>query len=60
MGAGDKIELIEAHPERMPVRDVLDLLYFDCNNREGARRASGLEALTPVWREIFAKQAAGD
>jgi len=60
VGAGDKIELIEAHPERMPVREVLNLLYFDRNDREGARRASGLEALTPVWRDIFAKQAAGD
>jgi MOSC domain-containing protein YiiM len=57
VGAGDKIELLEAHPERMSVREVLNLLYFDRHNREGALRASGLEALTPLWRELFAKQA---
>jgi MOSC domain-containing protein YiiM len=59
VGAGDKIELVEAHPERMSVRDVLNLLYFDRNDREGARRASALEALTPLWREMFAEYAVG-
>jgi MOSC domain-containing protein YiiM len=59
VGAGDEIDLIEAHPEAVSIRDILHLLYFDRENREEARRASRLEALTPRWREIFVGQAAG-
>jgi MOSC domain-containing protein YiiM len=58
VGAGDRIELMESHPEQMSVRQVVHLLYFDTENREAARRASNLEALTPRWREIFARRAA--
>jgi MOSC domain-containing protein YiiM len=57
VGAGDEITLVEAHPERMSVREVINLLYFDRDNREGAGRAAGIEALTPRWREIFAERA---
>jgi MOSC domain-containing protein YiiM len=58
VGAGDRIELMESHPEQMSVHEVVHLLYFDTENREAARRASNLEALTPRWREIFARRAA--
>ncbi len=60
VGAGDLIELVEQHPERMSVRQVINLLYFDRDNREASLRASNLEALTPLWRELFAKQAFGE
>jgi MOSC domain-containing protein YiiM len=56
VGAGDRIELVEADQARMTVREVIKLLYFDKENKEGALRASKLEALTPLWREIFAER----
>ncbi len=57
VGAGDRIELVEKSRERMSVRQVVHLLYFDKENREDARRAAGLEALTPRWRAIFAERS---
>jgi hypothetical protein len=39
---------------------VINLLYFDRDNREASLLASNLEALTPLWRELFAKQALGE
>jgi len=57
VGAGDEIELLEAHPEAVSIHDIIQLLYFDRDNSEAARRASRLDALTPRWREIFAEQA---
>jgi MOSC domain-containing protein YiiM len=57
-GAGDPIERIETHPERMSIREVIHLLYFNHENYEDARRAAALEALTPLWRQIFAERAA--
>jgi MOSC domain-containing protein YiiM len=32
VGAGDTIELLEAHPEAVSIRDILHLLYFDRDN----------------------------
>ncbi|MEO8286607.1 MAG: MOSC domain-containing protein [Chloroflexota bacterium] len=58
VGAGDMIERVETHPERMTVREVIHLLYFDPENREDSLRAAGLEALTPRWRDIFASRVA--
>lgn len=60
VGAGDKIELLEQHPERISVRRLINLLYFERDNREASLSASNLEALTPLWRELFAKQATGE
>lgn len=59
VGAGDRIELVEADKARMTVREVLNLLYFDTGNKEAVRKASRLEALTPRWREIFAERGIG-
>jgi MOSC domain-containing protein YiiM len=56
VGAGDRIELVEAAEEGMTVREVIKLLYFDKDNKEAALRASKLEALTPLWRELFAER----
>ncbi len=60
VGAGDKIELVKPAQYGMAVRDVLNLLYFDKGDREAARKAAGLEALTPRWREIFAERVMRD
>lgn len=57
VAAGDQIELVKTDANRMTVADVVHLLYFDTTNKEAARKASELEALTPRWREIFAERA---
>ena len=57
VGAGDQIELVEEDKAGMSVRQVVNLLYFDDENVEDARRASELDALTPRWRNIFAERA---
>jgi len=57
VGTGDQISLLEANNSGMTVREVVNLLYFDTGNKEAARKASTLEALTPRWREIFAERA---
>ena len=54
VGAGDAIELVRTDPNRMTVREINHLLYFDTDNLIGAQRALAIEALSPGWRESFA------
>jgi MOSC domain-containing protein YiiM len=56
VGAGDIFELVEADSEGLSVREVLRLLYFEPDNLRGMARAAQLEALTPLWREIFTER----
>lgn len=53
VGAGDNIERTTIGPERMTVREVCRLLYFDPQNLEGAKRALRVRALSSEWREPF-------
>lgn len=53
VGAGDAFELVESDQGRMTVREVSDLLFFEPDDLEGARRALGIDALSPGWRESF-------
>lgn len=53
VGAGDNIERTTIGPERMTVREVCRLLYFDPQNLEGAKRALRFRALSPGWRGPF-------
>ncbi len=53
VGAGDEFARGEIHPERMTVRDMCHLLYFDSKNLDGARKALRIAALSPGWRESF-------
>jgi len=53
VGAGDVIERITIDSERMTVREVCHLLYFDPKNVEGARKALRIQALSPGWRQSF-------
>lgn len=53
VGAGDVFEIVERDPERMTVREISDLLFFEPDNLEGARRALRIEALSPGWRDSF-------
>jgi MOSC domain-containing protein YiiM len=54
VGAGDPIELVEADPQGITVRQMINLLYFEPDNFALMAKAADLEALTPRWREIFA------
>lgn len=51
--AGDIIERVHSEPERMTVREIGHLLYFDKGNLEGARRALRQAALSTGWRRAF-------
>ncbi len=53
VGAGDGLKLVENDPERMTVRDICHLYYFDPNNLEDCKRAIRIDALSPGWREGF-------
>ena len=53
VGAGDVIERVESDPERMTVRQMSHLLFFEPENLEGAKRALGVRALSPGWRDSF-------
>jgi MOSC domain-containing protein YiiM len=58
VGAGDVVERIRADPERMTVREICHLLYFDPENLEGARKALRIRALSPGWRQSFEERLA--
>lgn len=53
VGVGDGLELVENEPEKMTVRDICHLYYFDPKNLEDCKRAIRIEALSPGWREGF-------
>lgn len=53
IGAGDIIEKVYDDPVGMSIVEVNDLLYFDKDNTDGARKALGVKALSPGWRTSF-------
>lgn len=53
VGAGDSIELVTPDPIGMSVAEINHLLYFDKGNVENARRALGIEGMSPGWRGSF-------
>jgi MOSC domain-containing protein YiiM len=56
VGAGDTFDLVDSDPERMTVREMSYLLFFDPENLEGARRALRIRALSPWWRDSFTER----
>ncbi len=54
VGAGDVIELVERNPKSMTVADVNNLLYFDKENLEAAKKALRIPALSHGWKGSFA------
>ncbi len=58
VGAGDAFERVKTDDERMTVREVSHLLYFDPDNLEGARKALRVQALSPGWRGSFEERLA--
>ncbi|MCH9008427.1 MOSC domain-containing protein [candidate division KSB1 bacterium] len=58
VGAGDVIERVKVDAERMTVREINHLLYFDQKNLEGAKKALRIRALSPGWRGSFKERSA--
>lgn len=58
VGAGDVIERVKVDAERMTVREINHLLYFDQKNLEGAQKALRIRALSPGWRGSFKERSA--
>ncbi|MCA1718454.1 MAG: MOSC domain-containing protein [Actinobacteria bacterium] len=58
VGAGDVFERVESDPERMSVREMSHLLFFEPKNLEGAKRALRVRALSPGWRDSFEQRLA--
>src|SRR5215217_1369087 len=58
VGAGDVVDRVRTDPERMTVREICRLLYFDPENLEGARKALRISALSPGWRQSFEERLA--
>ncbi len=58
VGAGDALDRIRTDPERMTVREMCRLLYFDPENLQGARKALRIRALSPGWRQSFEERLA--
>ena len=53
VGPGDIIHRLSAHPVGMTVRQLSNLLYFEKDDLDGARRALRIEAMSPGWRQSF-------
>jgi MOSC domain-containing protein YiiM len=56
VGAGDKITLEREDPQRMSIRVINHLLYFE-PNAELAAKAVRIESLTPSWKDGFREMA---
>ena len=53
VGPGDIIHRLSTHPVGMTVRQISNLLYFEKNDLDGARRALRIESMSPGWRQSF-------
>lgn len=58
VGVGDGLYRVRTDPERITVREMCHLLYFDPENLEGARKALRIRALSPGWRQSFGARLA--
>jgi MOSC domain-containing protein YiiM len=58
VGAGDGLDRVRTDPERITVREMCHLLYFDPENLEGAKNALRIRALSPGWQQSFEERLA--
>ena len=58
VGAGDVFDRLRTEPERMTVREICHLLYFDPENLRGANKALRIRALSPGWQQSFVERLA--
>lgn len=57
--AGDMFEPVGEGSDRMTVRQMTHLLYFEPDNKKDAERALRIETLSPGWRQSFEERIAG-
>lgn len=55
IAAGEAITRIEVASASMSITEILNLRYFDRDNREKIARARKLPALSPSWKRDFTK-----
>lgn len=55
ISAGEAITRIEVASASMSITEILNLRYFDRDNREKIARARKLPALSPSWKRDFTK-----
>ncbi len=60
VAAGDEIVALERHPAGIPVYDVARVYLLDRQDRATVARLATLEALSPRWRERFARLLSGE
>lgn len=53
VGPGDAIHRLSTHPVAITVQQMSNLLYFEKDDFDGARRALRIDALSPGWRQSF-------
>jgi MOSC domain-containing protein YiiM len=58
VGVGDGLDRVRTDPERITVRELCHLLYFDPGNLERTRKALRIRALSPGWRQSFEERLA--
>jgi MOSC domain-containing protein YiiM len=56
VGSGDAIERLKTDPEQLTVREVIRIAFFDRDNAALIEKAIRVQALSPEWRQRFAKQ----
>jgi MOSC domain-containing protein YiiM len=56
VGEGDAIARIRSDPDRLSIREVSRIMYLAPDDVDGARRALRVQALSPTWRDSFAKR----
>lgn len=59
IAVGDRVEVVERHPARVPVYEVARVYAFDRDDVASARRLAEHERLDPAWRAHFAERLAG-
>ncbi|MFQ6031068.1 MAG: MOSC domain-containing protein [Dehalococcoidia bacterium] len=57
VATGDILERVKVDPERMTVREIYHLLYYEKEKLEGAQKALRIAALSPGWRGAFEQMA---
>lgn len=59
ISVGDRVEIAERHPARVPVYEVARVYAFDREDVEAMRRLAAHERLDPAWRAYFDEKLAG-
>jgi MOSC domain-containing protein YiiM len=59
IAVGDRVEVAEQHPARVPVYEVARVYAFDRDDVDSMRRLAEHDRLDPAWRAHFEEKLAG-